>query len=103
MSEVECPYCEHVQEVDYDIGNEDGAIDEMECGKCEKTFIFTTSISVDYEPQKAGCLNDEAEHQWYSTCTYPKEFTDMCCRVCNRRRKPTEEEMVEIMGESDGE
>jgi hypothetical protein len=56
MNTVECPYCEvenHVESCDC---SHDGP-NQMECEKCEKNFVFYAEISVDYNAQKADCLN----------------------------------------------
>lgn len=59
MSDMQCPYCGADQEVCHDDGNgyAEGVKHEHECSECEKTFVFETFISFDYEPSKADCLN----------------------------------------------
>lgn len=59
MKDLECPYCESEQDINlYDgFGFEEDKAHEMECDSCEKTFVFYTSISYSYSPQKADCLN----------------------------------------------
>lgn len=51
MSDVKCPYCGAEQEINHDdgYGYEEGRDHEQECVKCDYEFIFTTSISYDYE------------------------------------------------------
>jgi len=61
MYDIECPYCGKEQDICHDDGHgyEEGVRHEEECEECEKTFIFLTTISFDYEPYKADCLNGE--------------------------------------------
>ena len=80
MSDIECPYCGHEQEVNHDDGaNYDESVThQMECYECEKEFVFTTCISFDYYPEKADCLNGGA-HDFKPTCTVPRQYTKMQC------------------------
>ena len=98
--DLECPYCEEELEICHDdgFGYEDGVKHQMECGHCDKSFVFYTSISFYYEPEKADCLND-GKHDYKPTRTYPKEFTEMECSMCGEGRKPTELEWKEILKE----
>lgn len=96
--DLECPYCEKELEVCHDdgFGYEEGVKHQMECSYCEKAFVFETSISFHYEPEKADCLNGE-EHQWRAMTTCPTSFTKMECITCGERRQPTDEEMESII------
>jgi hypothetical protein len=99
--DLECPYCETELEVCHDdgFGYEEGVKHQMECSNCEKSFVFETSISFYYEPEKADCLND-GKHKWKPQTSYPKEFTKMECQSCGDTRNPTEDEMKEILSET---
>lgn len=59
MSEFNCPHCNQGGEPDYDDSDfyEDGAEIKYECGSCEKEFLVTVSISINYS---AECIN----HEW---------------------------------------
>lgn len=59
MSDLECPYCDASLDVCHDdvFGCEENIAHEMECRDCGKNFVFYTSISFDYSPHKADCLN----------------------------------------------
>ena len=59
--DLECPYCEAKLNVCHDdgFGYEEGMRHEMQCSECDKNFVFETSISFDYEPEKAECLNGQ--------------------------------------------
>lgn len=97
--DIECPYCEVWQEINHDdgFGYEEGVKHEMECCDCGKTFTFETSISFDYEPEKADCLNELSDHDYNPISTYPPEYTKMECKICGKTRNPTEEEMKNIL------
>lgn len=98
MEDLECPYCGKYLDVCHDdgFGYEEGVLHEMECNHCNKSFVFQTSISFDYEPYKADCLND-GKHDYKATTTIPKECTQMECKMCSDRRQPTDKEMKLIM------
>ena len=85
MSDVECPYCNRSVEIDTDdgYGLDEGEVYHQECGYCEKTFAFTTCISVDHEAYTADCLNG-GEHKYTPIHTYPKEYTRMRCTDCGK-------------------
>jgi hypothetical protein len=93
---MECPYCGEEQEVNHDdgFGYAEDERHEMECSKCDKKFVFTTSISYDYSPEKADCLNGGGAHVLEISATYPREYSKMCCRDCDFKRKPTPEEFA---------
>ena len=57
--DLECPYCEAGNEVCHDDGQgyAEDENHEMACNSCEKNFTFQTTISFNYAPRKADCLN----------------------------------------------
>lgn len=57
--DLECPYCEKWLEVCHDdgFGYAEGKKHQMECDGCGNIFVFETTISFDYEPSQADCLN----------------------------------------------
>ena len=91
--DVECPYCGIGQEICHDdgYGYEEDRRHEQQCGGCDKTFTFTTSIRYYYEVGKADCLNGQP-HKLEMSKTYPPQYSEMCCADCDYRRKPTAEE-----------
>jgi len=93
--DIECPYCEKELDINHDDGQgyEEGVQHQEYCTHCEKTFVFQTTISYDYEAQKADCLND-AEHDYKLTNTNPKAFSRMECTMCSEQRELTEEERI---------
>ena len=95
MEYINCPYCKAGLEINHDdgFGYEEGVKHQMECGKCEKTFIFETSVLFYYEAEKADCLNGE-KHEYKITSTYPTEFSRMECSICGRQRELTDDELV---------
>lgn len=100
MKDIECPYCGHGQEVCHDdgFGYEEGVAHQMQCERCDNNFVFYTSISFFYEPEKADCLND-GEHNWKAQNCHPSRFTQMQCTMCGETRKPTAEEMKDILNQ----
>ena len=98
MTDVPCPYCQINQEINHDdgYGYEEGEFFEQTCEDCEKTFMFSTLVSFHYEAKQADCLNG-GEHIYKATCTYPKEYTKMRCKLCGIGRLPTKEEFAMIM------
>jgi hypothetical protein len=97
MSDLNCPYCDTELSVCHDdgFGYEEGVNHQMECDKCEKSFVFQTSISFYYEAEKADCLND-GNHDWKKNHTQPSCFTQMQCSMCGDRRELTTEERKEF-------
>ena len=95
MSDMECPYCGADQEVCHDDGHgyAEDVRHEHTCSNCEKTFVFTTYISFDYEPHKADCLNGEP-HELKMSSTWPREYSKMRCMNCDYVRKPTDDEFA---------
>ena len=93
--DIECPYCEKELDINHDdgFGYEEGVTHQMECGHCGKSFVFTTSISFYYEPEKADCLND-GKHNYQLTHTTPKEFSKMRCSMCDDERELTDTERI---------
>lgn len=57
--DIECPYCGDGQDIDHDdgYGREEGETHQQECGNCDKTFAYTTSVTFYYEASEAPCLN----------------------------------------------
>lgn len=68
--DVECPYCEAELEINHDDGYgyaEDQKHQQI-CGSCDKTFVYTTSISFHYRTGKADCLNGQP-HDMRPVCS----------------------------------
>lgn len=95
--DLNCPYCDEELEINHDdgFGYEEDTKHEMECDKCEKRFVFTTSISFYYEADKADCLNGKS-HKYELTYTSPREFSKMRCKYCDDERELTEKERVDF-------
>jgi hypothetical protein len=97
MSDINCPYCDAELYVCHDdgYGYEENVNHQMECHKCEKSFVFQTSISFYYEAERADCLND-GNHNWKKNHTQPSYFTKMECSMCGETREPTADERKEF-------
>lgn len=97
MKDLECPYCGKEQDVNHDdgFGYEENVSHEMECGYCNKSFVFTTTVMYCYTPEKADCLND-GNHKYKPTVTTPKAFTKMQCEMCGCERELTDNERAEF-------
>ena len=95
MSDVDCPYCRHGQDVNHDDGYEEDVLHQQECSKCGKTFTYTTCISFYHDAYQADCLNG-GEHRFAATHTYPVMCTKMECKTCGKKRDPTDAEWIEI-------
>lgn len=95
MKDINCPYCDAEQDINHDDGYGYGEDEkhQQECGNCNKTFTYTTSISFYYEAEKADCLNG-SEHEWKPTRCSPKCATKMRCEMCDEEREPTEQERI---------
>ena len=93
MSDIECPYCDHEQEVNHEdgYGYEEDQTYQQQCSNCDRIFVYTTSIIFSHNAAKADCLNG-GEHDWQPTRTWPKYLTKMQCTMCDEKRDPTEEE-----------
>lgn len=90
MSDVDCPYCEKPQEICHDdgYGYEEGVDHSQECVDCGKTFCFTTSISFNYEAEKAPCLNGESDHSMRAVAHYPKNWPNWVkCTICGEENR----------------
>jgi len=95
---VECPYCKKefaINHDDGDFGYENDIAHRQSCPHCEKAFVFYTKISFHYEAKEAECLNN-GKHDFKITNTFPKEFSQMECSMCEQRRELTEEERLEF-------
>lgn len=89
MSDLNCPYCGAGGEVIHDdgFGYAEDTAHEQECGECGKLYIFHTSISFDYEPSKADCLNG-SPHKMVPVHSYPNAFPNWKrCKDCDHEVK----------------
>lgn len=86
--DVNCPYCGQGLEICHDdgYGYEEEEFHSQECGHCEKTFSFTTSIHYYYEAKKADCMNGE-KHNWKPMLPCLKSRPDAkICAGCGERK-----------------
>lgn len=83
--DVECPYCGEGQEINHDdgYGYDEYDIHNQYCSHCDKYFVYTTSISFNYYPKKADCMNG-ADHDWKPVNTSPYYPDAKECRICGK-------------------
>jgi ribosomal protein S27E len=98
MKNVTCPYCQSEQYINHDdgYGYSEDTKHNQECEKCGKTFIYETTIIFYYDSFKAPCLNDDSNHDYHITKTFPKEFSNMECSICGDIRELTNEERMQF-------
>lgn len=71
MSEVTCPYCGTLQEINHDdvYGYEEDRQHEQGCHGCDEYFKFTTAISYDYtvlcQDEDHKIVAEVSEYQGY--------------------------------------
>ena len=97
MNDIECPYCDAPNEVCHDDGQgyEEGKAHEMQCCECKKYFVFHTSVSFYYSPEKADCLNGTPHRysEWrrlWDNKAFAEMLENRRCRDCDH----TEERWV---------
>jgi len=98
IEDIICPYCGKYNEVCNDDGHgiAEDTLYQDECIHCEKSYVFTSRISMEYYPKTANCLNG-SEHEYKETNSYPKYITRMECITCEEIRSPTEKEWFDIL------
>jgi len=84
LNTLECPYCFRLLP-DPESSPEQDEETEGECCHCGKRFLFTTEYYPTYHEKKADCLNGEP-HKYEMTRTFPKEFRELKCYVCGKRK-----------------
>ena len=65
MYEVDCPYCDHSNEIEDESISEcgDGDSQEHDCTSCDKMFMLDVSHSIDVDSRKPDCEDDlDEEH-----------------------------------------
>ena len=98
MSDISCPYCGENQEINHDdgYGYDEDEIHNQECGSCENTFAYTTSILFLYEAHKADCLND-GKHDWTPMKIYPEHWPNARrCLDCGLEERGEYQALVEV-------
>lgn len=92
--DIDCPYCGHYQEINHNdgYGYEEDTAHNQTCESCDKTFVYFTSISFNYDSQKADCLNG-SDHEFEVSCTVPRRFSKMVCKHCDEKRLPNSKEL----------
>lgn len=102
MDEITCPYCEHT----YDLCHDDGAFynedyrEKDECPECGKIFMVASSISWNFEAEKADCLNG-GDHNWEQQRGVPREhfIGRFTCTQCDDEEHRDEEGRKKAMNQ----
>lgn len=84
MDDVNCPYCDHAQDIDHDdgYGYDESSTHEQACEGCDKLFAYTTSVHYYYSAKKADCLNG-GQHKLRPRVISPKpKNTPQVCVDC---------------------
>ena len=99
MSDFNCPYCDAELDVCHDdgLGYEEDVKHEMQCGVCDKNFVFETSIMFHYEPKKADCLNT-GSHNLKPVKHFPQYWPDWVrCEDCAYEKRGEYKEPEELL------
>ncbi len=88
MSDINCPYCSKAIDICHDdgYGYEEDEKYQQTCSCCDKTFIYTASVAIYYDAEKADCLNG-GEHNFKETTTLPRCFRKLECSMCGEERE----------------
>lgn len=62
--ELKCPYCLREQSDSWELPSGESNI---QCGHCEKYFVYDSEYTRTFISHKSPCLNGEADHQWRIT------------------------------------
>ena len=97
MNDLVCPYCAKIVEIDYSggFGWDEDVKWQQECPGCEKTFYFTSHISISHNAFAAPCI-DSGEHSWGLSTVYPRRFTTWRCSCCDEEKAATKEEIMAV-------
>ena len=96
IKDVECPYCDHEQDIDHDdgYGYAENETFFQECEECGKTFSFTTSVHYYHDAAECPCKNGE-DHNWEEIHGCPDWYflNKRRCSYCQEEKdlKPTDE------------
>lgn len=97
--EAICPYCDYVESDSWEIAQdtqEEWVL--IECGNCDKKYLFEREAKVTYTTEKADCANDITEHKWRNKVSAPRHYSvgKQYCEVCFTDRKIDEAEWEKI-------
>lgn len=82
-NEIVCPYCGYQFTDSWELqGGQDTDI-PIECGRCEKSFIFSTDYHITYSSHKCDCLNGK-DHQWGKVQHLWEDIYHKRCKDCGK-------------------
>lgn len=93
--DIRCPYCGEMIMQEPEEGFEQDVTYEAECPWCHKNFVYTVSLMISIDAEKADCLNG-SEHDFKLTHTIPRELSRMRCTMCDLERSLTPEEKQQL-------
>ncbi len=87
MSErkVNCPYCDKVMRINHEYDFEEDELYEALCRACDKSFVYSMTISIDFSVRQADCLNGEP-HCFKKTKTLPECAARLRCPICGAEK-----------------
>lgn len=97
---AQCPYCRELLYINFRGKDRELHEDELyveECPHCGKNFVYEIYISFHCDTYKADCQNEDGEHDWKITKTFPAVASEMVCSMCGERRQLTIEEWEKIL------
>lgn len=87
--EAVCPYCDYEESDSWEIAQD--SKDEktlVECGSCDKQYLFERVVAVTYTTEKADCANNITEHKWENNVSAPRSYSvgKQTCKTCFSER-----------------
>lgn len=88
--ELECPYCEHMNNVPNDCCESDTSY-EKQCSNCQKNFGFSLEYYPSYTEYILPCANGE-DHDYQPVREYLKS-NRVRCTYCGWEQEKTDEQI----------
>ncbi len=82
------PYCGYQFTDSWEMQDAQDKEIPIECGECEKTFIYSTDYSVTFSTHKCDCLNG-AEHTWNKAQHLWEDIYQKRCQDCGKTENVT--------------
>lgn len=59
--ELVCPYCGYEKTDSWEYHEDEGGVD---CDECDKSYLYTRVVTVEYITDKCDCINGDGPHSW---------------------------------------